>query len=470
MENANHMEPHFMHPHRKNPQVKPEKAGRPSQPARIIAGSFALVILIGAVLLMLPIASKTGTFTPPLSALFTATTSTCVTGLVVYDTFSHWSLFGQAVILVLIQIGGIGLVTLATFFTLLMRQKIGLNNLVLAQESVNSGSLRNLHSLVKLVVFSTLVVELAGALLLATRFIPRYGAEGIWISIFTAVSAYCNAGIDIFGREVPFGSLTAFSGDVVVNVTIMLLIIIGGLGFIVFQDILSYRKKRHLMLHTRTVLFVTAVLILVGAVVFFIVEYSNPATLGNMPLWKKILASCFQSVTSRTAGFNTVDLAGMHDPTKLFMCVLMFIGAAPGSTGGGIKVTTFMVLAMTVVGTLRNKTQTTIMRRRVDHMVVYRALAITVLSVCVCIVTACIILVENDVTTIDGIFEAFSAFGTVGLSTGITPTLGIVSKIALILTMFIGRVGSISFMLAITLRLAYHPRRLVLPEGQIIVG
>ncbi|MCI8360200.1 MAG: Trk family potassium uptake protein [Clostridiales bacterium] len=459
-----------MPPHRKNPQVKPEKSGRPSQPARIIAGSFALVILVGTLLLMLPISSKTGTFTPPLNALFTATTSTCVTGLIVYDTFSHWSYFGQGVILVLIQIGGIGLVTLATFFTMLLRQKIGLNSMVLAQESVNSGSLRNLRSLVRLVIFSTLVVEAAGALLLAARFVPRYGKEGIWISIFTAVSAYCNAGIDIFGREGPFSSLTSFSGDVVVNVTVMLLIIIGGLGFIVFQDILSYRKKRHLMLHTRTVLFVTLTLILAGALVFFIVEYQNPATLGSLSFGEKILAAFFQSVTTRTAGFNTVDLAGMHDPTKLFMCVLMFIGAAPGSTGGGIKVTTFMVLVMTVVGTLRNKTQTTIMRRRVDHMVVYRALAIMALSVCVCIVTACVILVENDVSTIDGIFEAFSAFGTVGLSTGITPTLGIVSKIALILTMFIGRIGSISFMLAITLRLAYHPKRLVLPEGQIIVG
>lgn len=456
--------------HKKNPRSKPEKNARPSQPARVIAGSFALVILIGMVLLMLPIASKTGEFTPPLNALFTATTSTCVTGLVIYDTFSHWSLFGQGVILVLIQIGGIGLVTLTTFFTLVLRQKIGLSSLVLAQESVNTNSIRNLHSLIKLVIVSTLVVELAGALLLSTRFIPRYGLAGIWISVFTAISAYCNAGIDIFGREAPFSSLTIFSDDVVVNITIMLLIIIGGLGFIVFQDILSYRRQRHLMLHTRTVLFVTAVLILCGAIVFFLVEYNNPATLGNMPLGQKILASFFQSVTPRTAGFNTVDLAGMHDATKLFMCVLMFIGAAPGSTGGGIKVTTFMVLVMTVIGTLRNKTQTTIMRRRVDHMVVYRSLAITVLSVCLCIVTACIILIENDVATIDGIFEAFSAFGTVGLSTGITPTLGIVSKIALILTMFIGRVGSISFILAITLRLAYHPRKLVLPEGQIIVG
>lgn len=456
--------------HKKNPQSKPEKRARPSQPARVIAGSFALVILVGAILLTLPISSKDGTFTPFLNALFTATTSTCVTGLVVYDTFTHWSLFGQGVILALIQVGGIGLVTLTTFFTLLLRQKIGLSDLVLTQESVNTNSIRNLHSLVKLVVASTLVVELAGALLLATRLIPRYGWAGIWVSIFTAVSAYCNAGIDIFGREGPFTSLTTFNDDVVVNVTVMLLIVIGGLGFIVFQDILNYRKQRHLMLHTRTVLLVTGALILGGAIVFFIVEYNNPATLGSMPLGQKIMASFFQSITPRTAGFNSVDVAGMHDPTKLFMCGLMFIGAAPGSTGGGIKVTTFMVLVMTVVATLRNKTQTTIMRRRVDHTVVYRSLSIAVLSICLCILTTGVLLVENDVSTIDGIFEAFSAFGTVGISAGITPTLGVFSKIALILTMFIGRVGPFSFILAITLRQAYNPRKLVLPEGQIIVG
>lgn len=468
MENASNLKMPVKRVYHKNPQSKPEKAVRPSQPARIIVGSFALVILVGTLLLMLPISSKDGTFTPVINAMFTATTSTCVTGLVVYDTFSHWSYFGQGVILALIQIGGIGLVTLASFFTLLLRQKIGLSNMVLTQESVNTNSLRNLHSLVKLVIVSTLVVEASGALLLATRLIPRYGVEGIWVSVFTAVSAYCNAGIDIFGRETPFCSLTVFQDDVIVNVTVMLLIVIGGLGFIVFQDILGYRKSRHLMLHTRTVLFVTGVLIVGGAILFFLMEYNN--TLKDLPLWQKIMASFFQSITPRTAGFNSVDVAGMHDATKLFMCALMFIGAAPGSTGGGIKVTTFMVLVMTVVGTLRNKTQTTIMRRRVDHMTVYRSLAVAALSICVCIITSAVILWEMDVATIDGIFEAFSAFGTVGISTGITPTLGIASKIALILTMFIGRVGSISFILAISLRLAYHPRKLVLPEGQIIVG
>ncbi|MEG1886869.1 MAG: potassium transporter TrkG, partial [Oscillospiraceae bacterium] len=317
---------------------------------------------------------------------------------------------------------------------------------------------------------STFVIEMSGAVLLATRFVPRYGMQGIWISVFTAISAYCNAGIDILGREGEFCSLLPFANDPIVNITVMLLIIMGGLGFIVFQDVLFYKKRRKLMLHTKTVLFTTAFLIVLGAVVFFIGEYSNAATIGNKPLLQKILASFFQSVTARTAGFNTVDLAALRDPTKAFSCVLMFIGAAPGSTGGGVKVTTFMVVAMTVLATLRNKTETTIMRRRVDYKVVYKALAIITLGIVVVLATSVVILVENDVGMIDGIFEAVSAFGTVGLSTAGTSGLGPISRIALMLTMLVGRCGSFSFFLAITLRQIYKPRKLVLPEGQIMVG
>jgi trk system potassium uptake protein TrkH len=246
------------HHHKINPlNASGDKRSNILTPARILCFSFLAVILTGTFLLCLPISSKSGAFTPIIDSMFTATTSTCVTGLVIYDTFTHWSIFGQVVILMLIQVGGLGLVTLTTFFMVLFKQKIGLSNMTLAQESAGSDTLINLFSLIKLVVISTLTVEMTGAVLLATRFIPKYGAEGIWISVFTAISAYCNAGIDLLGREAQFASLTNYVNDPVVCITVMLLIIIGGLGFIVFQDVLTYKKRKKLMLHTKTVLFTT---------------------------------------------------------------------------------------------------------------------------------------------------------------------------------------------------------------------
>ena len=453
-----------------NPFHKKRGMKKSTAPARIIVGSFLVVILVGMLLLCMPFSSSSGEFTDPLTAMFTATTSTCVTGLVLVDTGSYWSFTGQLIILLLVQVGGIGLVTLTTFFVVILRQKLGLGSMVLAQSSTGSSSLQHLYSLLKIIVISTLAIELVGACLLCIRFIPMMGIfKGIWISLFTAVSAYCNAGLDLFDGE--FTSMLAFNSDVLVNLVVMALIIIGGLGFLVFQDLMFYRKRKKLMLHTKIVLLATGGLILLGSGMFFAFEYSNPATLGKLSLGDKIMASFFQSVSTRTAGFNTVDFALMRDPTKLVSCLFMFIGAAPGSTGGGVKLTTFIVLIMTVVATFRNNPETVILKRKVDHSVVYKSMSLIAAGMVIVIgATAVIVAESNGVNTIDALFEATSGFATVGLSSGATLALSTVSKLVMILTMFVGRVGTFSLFMAMTLRENHREGKTVLPEGEIMVG
>ncbi len=453
-----------------NPLREVDSVEHSTAPTRIIVASFLMVILIGTVLLCMPFSSASGNFTDPLTAAFTATTSTCVTGLVLEDTGSYWSFVGQLIILILVQVGGIGLVTFSAFFLVVFRRKLGLSNMVLTQSSTGSSSLQHLKSLVKIIVVSTLSIEAVGAILLSIRFIPQFGtARGIWISIFTAVSAYCNAGLDLFPGD--FTSLTAYSGDVLVNVVVIMLIVLGGMGFLVFQDFIFYRRNRRFMLHTKVVLVTTALLIILGAAMFFGFEYSNPATLGNLNLKDKILASFFQSVTLRTAGFNTIDIGALSDPTKLVSCLFMFIGAAPGSTGGGIKVTTFVVLLMTVIATYRNRSETVIMHRRVGHSVVYKAMSLMAAGIAVVVLVSAVIVAENaDIGVIDAIVEATSGFATVGVTAGITTALGIVSRIVIILTMFIGRVGTLSLIMALTLKEYEREDKKVLPEGEIMVG
>lgn len=453
-----------------NPHREVDNIEHSTAPTRIIVASFFIIILIGTLLLCMPFSSAEGRFTDPLTAAFTATTSTCVTGLVLEDTGSYWSFVGQLIILILVQVGGIGLVTFSAFFLVIFRRKLGLNGMVLTQSSTGSSSLQHLKSLVKIIVVSTLVIEAVGAALLSIRFIPQFGtAKGLWISIFTAVSAYCNAGLDLFPGD--FTSLTAYSGDVLVNVVVMMLIVLGGMGFLVFQDFLFYRCNRRLMLHTKVVLIATVGLIVFGAAIFFGFEYSNPDTLGNLSLKDKIMASFFQSITLRTAGFNTIDIGALSDPTKLVSCVMMFIGAAPGSTGGGVKVTTFVVLIMTVIATYRNRNETVILHRRVGHSVVYKAMSLMAAGIAVVVLVTSVIVIENgEVGVIDAMVEASSGFATVGLSAGITTALGVVSKITLILTMFVGRVGTLSLIMALTLKEYEREDKKVLPEGEIMVG
>lgn len=445
-----------------------------SNPARMISASFAVVIAIGTLLLWLPISSKARVFTPLLDCLFTAASATCVTGLVVYDTYTHWSAFGHGVLLMLIQIGGLGLVTFTSFFNLVVGRKLGLRGMRLASESINSTSFGDVPYLLRMIITFTLAVEASGALLLGLYFVPRFGLQGIAISVFLAISAFCNAGFDVLGFLGEYTSLTSLNDSYLVLFTIMLLIIIGGLGFIVWNDLMAWRKTRTLLLHTKVVLLVTAFLLLLGTVCFLLFEWNNPATLQPMSLKEKIGAGCLQSVTMRTAGFNSIDLYSMHDATKVFSIVLMFIGAAPGSTGGGIKVTTIAVIVMTAVSISRGKDEPYLLGRRLSANVVYRSLAILFLGIVVSGITAIILILtcpleQNGLTGVDAAFEAVSAFATVGVSSGVTAVTNWVGKIALTLTMFIGRVGPVSFGLTLAAQQKIN-RKLIVPEGKIVVG
>lgn len=445
-----------------------------SNPARMISASFAVVIAIGTLLLWLPISSKARVFTPLLDCLFTAASATCVTGLVVYDTYTHWSAFGHGVLLMLIQIGGLGLVTFTSFFNLVVGRKLGLRGMRLASESINSTSFGDVPYLLRMIITFTLAVEASGALLLGLYFVPRFGLRGIAISVFLAISAFCNAGFDVLGFLGEYTSLTSLNDSYLVLFTIMLLIIIGGLGFIVWNDLMAWRKTRTLLLHTKVVLLVTAFLLLLGTVCFLLFEWNNPATLQPMSLKEKIGAGCLQSVTMRTAGFNSIDLYSMHDATKVFSIVLMFIGAAPGSTGGGIKVTTIAVIVMTAVSISRGKDEPYLLGRRLSANVVYRSLAILFMGIVVSGITAIVLILtcpleQNGLTGVDAAFEAVSAFATVGVSSGVTAVTNWVGKIALTLTMFIGRVGPVSFGLTLAAQQKIN-RKLIVPEGKIVVG
>lgn len=445
-----------------------------SNPARMISASFAVVIAIGTLLLWLPISSKARVFTPLLDCLFTAASATCVTGLVVYDTYTHWSAFGHGVLLMLIQIGGLGLVTFTSFFNLVVGRKLGLRGMRLASESINSTSFGDVPYLLRMIITFTLAVEASGALLLGLYFVPRFGLQGIAISVFLAISAFCNAGFDVLGFLGEYTSLTSLNDSYLVLFTIMLLIIIGGLGFIVWNDLMAWRKTRTLLLHTKVVLLVTAFLLLLGTVCFLLFEWNNPATLQPMSLKEKIGAGCLQSVTMRTAGFNSIDLYSMRDATKVFSIVLMFIGAAPGSTGGGIKVTTIAVIVMTAVSISRGKDEPYLLGRRLSANVVYRSLAILFLGIVVSGITAIVLILtcpleQNGLTGVDAVFEAVSAFATVGVSSGVTAVTNWVGKIALTLTMFIGRVGPVSFGLTLAAQQKIN-RKLIVPEGKIVVG
>lgn len=437
---------------------------------RIITIGFILLILTGALLLTLPISSNDGTSTPFFDSLFTATSASCVTGLIVYDTYTHWSLFGQIVIICLIQIGGIGFMTIITMFSMFLRRKIGLAERQLLVQSAGTMQLGGVVRLIKKIIIGTIIVEGAGAILLAIRFCPDMGFfEGVYNAVFHSVSAFCNAGFDIMGKYGEFSSLTVhYAADPIVNITIMLLIIIGGLGFIVWSDVLDKRFRfKKLELHSKIVLTTTACLIFGGALLFYIFEYNY--TLAGKSQWHRIIASFFQSVTTRTAGFNTIPLDQISESSTVLSSVLMFIGGSPGSTAGGIKTTTFIVLILSAVASALQTNNETIFKKRLAEDVVRRANAVfimymaasvaSVITICYC---------DNNIPIGNVIFEVASAIGTVGLTTGITPTLSFVSQLVLILLMFFGRVGAINLMLSLSEKRT--PPATVRPVEKIMIG
>lgn len=443
-------------------------------PVRVIVVSFVLLISAGTLLLTLPVSSASGSLTHPLDALFTATSATCVTGLSVVDTTSHWSPFGQAVLLILIQLGGLGLSTFATGFSLLVHRRLGLREMILTGEASGS-DMPDAASLLKLMLGFTFACELLGAVFLMLRFVPEYGAAGIWPSVFVAVSAYCNAGFDILGFVPGNSSLTAFTGDPLVCLTIDALIVTGGLGFVVVRDIfqcklvspLKRQGRKKLNFHSQICLRATAALLAVGTAGLFLLERGG--TMKGLSFSAQLNTAFFQSVNTRTAGFASVDIAAQGSFTKVLSVALMFIGGCPGSTAGGVKTTTLVVLLVTVISTLRGRDEAVVLRHRFAPGVVYKSLTVVLVGLGVVFADACAFTLLNpQIRFIDLLYEAASAFGTAGLTAGVTGRLEPVSRVLLCLTMFIGRVGPLSFGLSIMMKARSTPS--ILPEGRMLIG
>ena len=437
----------------------------------ILALGFLAVILLGTVLLALPIAAKNGQSIGLFDSLFTSTSAVCVTGLVVVDTGTTFSLFGQIVLIVLIQVGGLGFMVFATMLMVMLGRKISIRGRMLIRESMNASSLSDLGSLTRLYLLLSLAIELIGTITLCFRFVPLYGwKHGTWMALFHSVSAFCNAGFDLFGN---YASLTAFSGDPLVLLTVASLIILGGLGFSVILETARNRQGfRNLSLHTRIVLMTTLVLLLAGTVFYWIVERTNAETLAGCSEGEKILNAFFQSVTMRTAGFNSFDLSALRDGTKLFSSFLMMIGASPASTGGGIKTTTIAALTLLMLSVVRGESEVNVARRRLSDDISRRALAVAVLFLSTLLTGTLIIsLIENGRFPLEDIlFEASSAMGTVGVSAIGTPNLSSASRAILLPMMFLGRVGPLTLAVAVAKRQGGLRTASKYPEERIMIG
>ncbi len=435
---------------------------------QIIVLFFAAVIATGTLLLCLPIASKNREWTPLLDSAFTATSATCVTGLIVHDTFTHWSLFGQLVILAMIQTGGLGVMTIITTFSVFAKRKISLYERKLLMQSAGTIKSSGIIKLLKQIIKITLICETAGAALLAVRLCPKLGvAQGIYCSVFHAVSAFCNAGFDLMGRYGEFSSLTPFCDDVVVNLTICALIIAGGLGFIVWQDVITNKFSfKKYSVHSKIVLLTTAVLIAGGWLAYFVFE--RTASLSGLDTGEKILASFFQSVSARTAGFNTVPLNKLTGAGVVLMSVLMLIGGSPGSTAGGIKTTTIAVMLLELIAAAKGDKDTVVFKRRLEDDTVKRAGAIISIYMTAVVISLAMICSIENLPLSDVLFEVASAAGTVGLTVGITSTLSDVSHIILMLLMFGGRIGGLSLVFAFTERREHA--KLTRPSEKILIG
>ena len=437
----------------------------------ILALSFLAVILLGTVLLALPVSSRSGQPIGIFDSLFTSASAVCVTGLVALDTGTTFSLFGQTVLLVLIQVGGLGFMVFATMIMVMLGRKISLRGRMLIRESMNFDSLSDLGSITRLYLLLSLGIELIGTALLSLRFVPLYGwKRGLWMALFHAVSAFCNAGFDLFSR---YGSLTAFSADPLVLLTIAVLIILGGLGFSVILETLRNRKGvRSLSLHTRIVLVTTLTLLVAGTLFYWLAERTNPETLAGSPEGQKVLNAFFQSVTMRTAGFNSFDLSRLRDGSKLFSSFLMMIGASPASTGGGIKTTTMAVLALLMLSVIRGESEVNVARRRLSDDILRRALAVAVLFLGTLLTgTLVISLIEDGRFPLEDIlFEASSAMGTVGVSALGTPNLCPASHAVLLPMMFLGRVGPLTLAVAVAKRQGRAKSASKYPEEKIMIG
>ncbi len=440
-------------------------------PTRIVAASFALIIIAGALLLTLPVASRDGQSAGLFDSLFTATSATCVTGLIVADTWLQWSLFGQVVIILMIQLGGLGFMTITTLFSFVLHRRIGLSERLVMASTLNLNDMDGVVRVVRHALIGTFTIEGIGATLLALRFIPKFGlAGGVWRGIFHGISSFCNAGFDLLGGySGAYSSLTGVNDDPVILLTTGTLIAVGGLGFFVWEDILQHRRWRKLSLYSRLVLGISAALILGGAIFFLIVEYANPVTLGNMPLWQKALNALFQSITLRTAGFDSIGQGGLSQSSLALSSIFMLIGGSSGSTAGGIKTVTVAVLLLAFRAGLRGREEVTIRGRSIPNRRVMNAMTLTLMVVFLSLLSSMLLSIVEGLPFLSAVFEVASAMGTVGLTVGITPDLSLFSRGVLIFLMYVGRVGILSFSIAFLTRNKY-PTKIKYPTFDIMIG
>lgn len=448
-----------------------------STPQIIVLG-FLTAIIIGTILLMLPISSSKGIYTPFLDALFASTAAVSVTGLGIVDVYEYWSIFGQIVILLLIQFGGLGIVTFTTFVMIIIGKKVSLKDRMVIQDAYNLNSLSGLVKFIRKVVIGSLVVELLGALLYMIEFIPEYGIiKGIWISVFNSVSAFCNAGINIIGST----SLIEYVKNPLINITTCSLVILGGIGFVVWFDVLNILKLiknkklsyksffNRLALHTKIVVVTSICLIVIGTVLVLVFEYNNPDTLGNLSWTEKIMAAGFQSVNIRTAGFHTISQVGLREPTLLVCMVLMFIGGSPVSTAGGIKTISFALIVIAVISVVKADEDTIVFGREIPRGLIRKTLAVISVFLSILSTSIILLLIFNEGNTMDIIFEAVNAATTTGLSRGFTDSLNSIGKLIIIATMFLGRLGPITMAISFTSR---RKRKAIVkhPRGNVIIG
>jgi len=434
-------------------------------PYQILVLGFAGLIICGALLLMTPMASVTGQSLSFIDALFTATSAVCVTGLIVVDTGTYFSLFGQLVIIFLIQAGGLGIMTMATLMALVMRRKIQLRERLIMQEALNQMTVSGVVRLTQHIIAITLLIEFIGGTILAISWYPELGSQGIYFGYWHGISSFCNAGFDLFGE---YRSLTNYVDNITVNLAISSLIILGGIGFTVMFDVWHNRRWCKFSLHTKLVLVTTAVLLMLGTLVILLLEMNNTDTLGPLSWQGKFLGSYFQSVSTRTAGYNTVDIGKLQDATIFFMVILMFIGGSPSSTAGGIKTTTIGVLITAVWALIRGKTDAEIFQKRIPQQLIYKAFTVFFIAATMVIIVTMMMSITEDASFLRILFEVVSAFGTVGLTTGITPALTEYGKMWIIVTMFAGRVGPVTLALALALRT--RKGMVHYPEGKINIG
>lgn len=439
-------------------------------PTRYIVLGFGAIILLGTLLLHLPISAQDGQMTPWLTCLFTATSATCVTGLVLVDTAVHWSVFGQAVILLLLQLGGLGFVTLISIIPFALHQRIGLSQRLVMASAMNLDRVAGVVRVVRHALLGTLLVEGIGAVLLAIRFVPQFGLLGIWFSIFHSISAFCNGGFDILGLySGPYSSLAAYQGDPLVLGTIMALIVIGGLGFFVWEDVIQKHCWKKLTLYSKMVLGITACLIVFGAVYFACAEWENPDTLGSMPLWQRPLNALFQSVTLRTAGYATFDQGKLLEGSAVMSILLMLIGGSSGSTAGGLKTVTVGVLLLALRDGLRGRDQVVFRGRRIPGRKVLDAMTLALTVLLLFLSASMLLSLMERVPYVQAAFETASAMGTVGVTMGITPGLSVPSALLVIALMFLGRVGILSFSIAFLTR-GRGENKILYPSTEVMIG